>query len=210
MIEVIVPPNAQMPAPHSHDAFEETFLGLEGQVTLIVEGHEHRLQAGDALCVQRGEIHGFRNDTEETIRFIAVAAPGVFGWPYFKEMADAFAAFGEGPPDKAVLGEIMRRHGLTPASMSAARHSGAGGHRRRDRRAGCARAWRACRAARGPLSEPQLSLLTNTQHARTVLGPRLRVNQGTCVAWFSHPTSRGSRRRPPIRSTRRVSSTRGG
>lgn len=119
VIEVIVPPDAQMPVPHSHDAFEETFVGLEGQVMVIVEGREHRLQPGEAICVQRGEIHGFRNDTAQTIRFIAVAAPGVFGWTYFKEMADAFAAFGEEPPDRAVLGEIMRRHGLTPAAMPA-------------------------------------------------------------------------------------------
>jgi hypothetical protein len=76
-------------------------------------------ESGPAFCVRRGEIHGFRNDTEETIRFIGVAAPGVFGWPYLMEMADAFAGFGEGPPDKAVLGDIMRRHGLTPASMPA-------------------------------------------------------------------------------------------
>ena len=120
LIEVVVPPDAQMPVPHSHDAFEETFVGLEGQVTVIVEGREHRLQVGDALCVRRGEIHGFRNDTAETIRFIAVAAPGVFGWPYFTEMAEAFAASGGDPPDRAVLGEIMRRHGLTPAAIPAA------------------------------------------------------------------------------------------
>lgn len=116
VIEVTVRPGGQMPAPHSHDAFEETFLGLEGVVTVIVEGSEHRLGVGEAVCVKRGEIHGFRNDTEQTVRFFGIAAPGVFGWPYFKELAEAFASFGSGPPDRAVIGEVMRRHGLSPAS----------------------------------------------------------------------------------------------
>jgi quercetin dioxygenase-like cupin family protein len=115
VIEVIVRPGGQMPAPHSHDGFEETFLGLEGLVTVIVGGHEHRLAVGEAVCIKRGQVHGFRNDTEHTVRFIGIAAPGVFGWPYFQEMAEAFASFGDGPPDKAMIGEIMRRHGLTPA-----------------------------------------------------------------------------------------------
>lgn len=119
VIEVVARPGGQMPAPHSHDAFEETFLGLEGLVTVIIEGREHRLGVGEAVCIKRGEIHGFRNDTEQTVRFIGIAAPGVFGWPYFQELADAFASFGDGPPDKAVIGEVMRRHGLTPAAPPA-------------------------------------------------------------------------------------------
>jgi len=120
VIEVIVRPGGQMPAPHSHDGFEETFLGLEGLTTVIVEGREHRLATGDAICVTRGQVHGFRNDTEQTVRFIGIAAPGVFGWPYFEQLAEAFASFGDGPPDRAVIGDIMRRHGLTPATPPAA------------------------------------------------------------------------------------------
>jgi quercetin dioxygenase-like cupin family protein len=114
VIEVIVPPDAQMPLPHSHDAFEETFLGLEGVVTVTVEGVEHHLGPGEAVCVKRGQVHGFRNGTDGEVRFIGIVAPGIFGRAYFEEMAAAFASFGDGPPDRAKLGEIMRRHGLTP------------------------------------------------------------------------------------------------
>lgn len=112
---VTVPPGSQMPVPHSHDAFEETFLGMQGVVSVAIDGQEYSLGPGDAVCVRRGQVHGFRNDTEDTIRFVAIAAPGIFGRPYFEEMAAAFASFGDGPPDRAMLGEIMRRHGLTPA-----------------------------------------------------------------------------------------------
>jgi quercetin dioxygenase-like cupin family protein len=116
VIEVTVPPGSQMPVPHSHDAFEETFLSTQGVVSVAVDGQEHSLTPGDAVCIKRGQVHSFRNDSEDTIRFVAIAAPGIFGRPYFEEMAAAFASFGDGPPDRAMLGEIMRRHGLTPAS----------------------------------------------------------------------------------------------
>lgn len=115
VIEVTVPPGSQMPVPHSHDAFEETFLGMHGVVSVTIDGQQHSLSPGDAVCVKRGQVHGFRNDSEDTVRFVAIAAPGIFGRPYFEEMAAAFASFGDGPPDRAMLGQIMRRHGLTPA-----------------------------------------------------------------------------------------------
>lgn len=115
VIEVTVPPGSQMPVPHSHDGFEETFLGMHGVVSVAIDRQAYSLGPGDAVCVKRGQVHGFRNDSEDTIRFVAIAAPGIFGRPYFEEMAAAFASFGDGPPDRAMLGEIMRRHGLTPA-----------------------------------------------------------------------------------------------
>lgn len=120
VIEVIVPSGAAVPVPHSHDAFEETFIGLDGQITVGIDGREHILGMGQAVCILRGQIHGFRNDGDGTARFLGVAAPGVFGWPYFRELSEAFAASAGGPPDRAALGEIMRRHGLTPAPPPAA------------------------------------------------------------------------------------------
>jgi hypothetical protein len=35
------------------------------------------------------------------------------GSDYFRDVADVLA--GDGPPDIEMLGEVMRRHGLTPA-----------------------------------------------------------------------------------------------
>jgi quercetin dioxygenase-like cupin family protein len=118
VIEVTVPAGSQMPVPHSHDAFEETFLCVQGVTTVVIDANEHSLGPGDAVCVKRGQLHGFRNDTDQTVRFIGIAAPGIFGRPYFEDMAAAFASFGEGPPDRALLGQIMRRHGLTLAPMA--------------------------------------------------------------------------------------------
>ena len=44
---------------------------------------------------------------------------GVFGPAYFREVGAVLAAAQGGPPDLAALGEVMRRHGLTPAVPAA-------------------------------------------------------------------------------------------
>jgi len=114
VIEVTVSPEGKLPVPHSHDGFEETFIGLDGVTTVTIEEGEHEIGPGEAVCIKRGQVHSFRNDGADDVRFIAVAAPGIFGRPYFEEIAAAFESFGDGPPNPAVLGEVMRRHGLTP------------------------------------------------------------------------------------------------
>jgi hypothetical protein len=45
---------------------------------------------------------------------IAIVTPGILGRDDFRDVAAILAAAG-GPPDLAALGEVMRRHGLTPA-----------------------------------------------------------------------------------------------
>lgn len=104
-----------MPAPHGHDAFEETIYGLEGVSTWTIDGKTIEIGPGDAVCVARGATHGFENRGSVEAKFLAIAGPGVFGPAYFHEVGDVLAASVGGPPDRAALVEVMRRHGLTPA-----------------------------------------------------------------------------------------------
>jgi quercetin dioxygenase-like cupin family protein len=113
LFECDVPAHSRMPAPHSHDAFEETIYGLEGVTAWTVNGEAIDLSPGDAMCIPRGSVHGFANQGPSDAKFLAVATPGVFGPAYFREIADVLS--GEGPPDLAALAAVMRRHGLTPA-----------------------------------------------------------------------------------------------
>jgi len=115
VFECYVPANARMPAPHSHDGFEETIYGLEGTTTWTIDGVTVEIGPGEAVCVARGAIHGFENRGGTDATFLAIATPGVFGPTYFHEVADVLAASAGGPPDRAALIEVMRRHGLTPA-----------------------------------------------------------------------------------------------
>jgi quercetin dioxygenase-like cupin family protein len=113
VFECSVPLGAIMPAPHSHDGFEETVYGLDGTTTWTVDGHEHDIGPGQALCIPRGAVHAFDNRQGTDAKFLAIATPGVFGPAYFREIGEVVGA--GGPPDPAAIAEVMRRHGLTPA-----------------------------------------------------------------------------------------------
>jgi quercetin dioxygenase-like cupin family protein len=120
VFECAVPAKVRMPAPHSHDGFEETIYGLEGVTTWTIDGEAVEIGPGAAVCVRRGQVHGFQNHGSVDAKFLAIASPGVFGPAYFREIGAVLAATAGGPPDLAAIGEVMRRHGLTPVPPSAA------------------------------------------------------------------------------------------
>src|SRR3954451_17135977 len=120
VFECEIAPDARVPAPHSHDAFEETVYGLAGVTTFTIDGHVSEVGVGDALCIRRGQVHHFVNRGATSSCFLSVATPGVFGPDYFLEIGGVLAAAAAGPPDLAALVEVMQRHGLTPAAPVAA------------------------------------------------------------------------------------------
>jgi quercetin dioxygenase-like cupin family protein len=113
VFEVAVPAGARVPAPHSHDHFEETVYGLAGALTFTIDGDKSEIEPGDALVIRRGQVHHFENLGVDEARFLSVATPGVFRPAYFEEIAAVLDA--GGPPDLQALAGVMRRHGLTPA-----------------------------------------------------------------------------------------------
>jgi quercetin dioxygenase-like cupin family protein len=115
VFECFVPAQAEMPAPHSHDVFEETIYGLEGISTWTVDGQVHQIGVGDALCVARGAVHGFDNRGALDAKFLAISSPGVMRPDYFRELGAVLSASAGSPPDRVKIGEVMRRYGLTPA-----------------------------------------------------------------------------------------------
>src|SRR3954447_20723185 len=115
VFECLVPADSKMPAPHSHDAFEETIYGLEGTTTWRVDGRTLDIPPGEAICIPRGAVHGFDNNGTEDAKFLAISTPAVMTPDYFREIHDVLASTAGGPPDHAKIAEVMRRHGLTPA-----------------------------------------------------------------------------------------------
>jgi len=116
VFELKVPAGQRLQAPaHSHDHYEETMYGIEGVLTWTVNGKANEVGPGQALCIPRGAVHRFDNIGEKDAKQLCVIAPAAIGPAYFRETAEVLAAARGGPPDRAKLGEIMRRHGLTPA-----------------------------------------------------------------------------------------------
>jgi len=119
IFELDVPAGAKVPIAHSHDAYEETIYGIDGVLTLTLEGRTTEVGPGEALCIPRGAVHRFDNLHSTTSRTLAIVSPGVLGPDYFHEIAvvakAAATAVPPGPPNPAAIAEVMRRHGLTPA-----------------------------------------------------------------------------------------------
>jgi quercetin dioxygenase-like cupin family protein len=115
VFECFVPADSKMPAPHSHDAFEETIYGLEGSTTWMVDGRTLEIGPDEALCIPRGAVHGFNNHGTQDAKFLAISTPGLMKPDYFREIHEVLASTSGGPPDMAKVAEVMRRHGLTPA-----------------------------------------------------------------------------------------------
>jgi quercetin dioxygenase-like cupin family protein len=116
VFEFDVPAGAKVAAAHSHDGYEETIYGVEGVLTWTIEGTPIDVGAGEAVCIPRGAVHHFDNGGDVVARALAIVTPGILGPDYFREIAAVLDAAAGGPPDLAALGEVMRRHGLTPAS----------------------------------------------------------------------------------------------
>jgi quercetin dioxygenase-like cupin family protein len=116
MFEFEVAPGAKVPAAHSHDAYEETCYGLEGILTYTVNGETREGRAGDTVLIPRGVGHRFENLDSIPAKALAIITPGLLGPDYFREIAAVLQSTPPGtPPNAAAIGEIMRRHGLTPA-----------------------------------------------------------------------------------------------
>ena len=116
VFEVIVPAGQRLMAPaHSHDHYEETIYGVKGVLTWTVEGEPIEVGPGQALCIPRGAVHRFDNNGTDDVTALCVITPAAIGPQYFRESAELVRAAAGGPPDRAKMMEIMRRHGLTPA-----------------------------------------------------------------------------------------------
>jgi quercetin dioxygenase-like cupin family protein len=99
IFEASIRARGRMPAPHSHDGFEETVYGLEGVSTWSVDGAAVDVAAGDALCIPRGAVHHFDNHGDVDAKVLCVITPALLGPEYFREVAAVFAASAGGPPE---------------------------------------------------------------------------------------------------------------
>ena len=113
--ELTVAGGQKLPAPpHSHSHYEESIYGLDGVMVWTVDGQEIEVCEGQMLCIPRGAVHKFENRRDTDAKALCVITPAAIGPEYFREVRDALVAAAGGPPDRAKIAEIMRRHGLTP------------------------------------------------------------------------------------------------
>ena len=113
--ELAVPGSQRLSAPaHSHDHYEETIYGIDGVLTWTVDGKQIDVGPRQALCIPRGAIHRFDNNGIQDTKALCLITPAAIGPRFFRESAEVINGTPDGPPDRAKMAEIMRRHGLTP------------------------------------------------------------------------------------------------
>ena len=116
VFEVLVPAGQKLAAPaHQNDAYEEILYGIEGVLTWTVDGTPVEVGPGQALCIPRGAVHRFDNLGSEDAKQLAVITPAIMGPAYFREAAEVINAAAGGPPDRAKMVDVFRRHGMTVA-----------------------------------------------------------------------------------------------
>jgi quercetin dioxygenase-like cupin family protein len=84
---------------------------------MTLNSQPHEITPGTSLFIPRGAVHRFDNFTASPSRTLAVITPGILGSAYFREIAAVMKASAGGPPDLNAIGEVMLRHGLTPALL---------------------------------------------------------------------------------------------
>ena len=57
---------------HPHDENEEVYYVIEGEGTLIYDGKEYPVGAGDVSVVKRGHTHGIVNSSPEPMRLLVI------------------------------------------------------------------------------------------------------------------------------------------
>jgi quercetin dioxygenase-like cupin family protein len=112
VFEMIVPPHARVPPPHSHAGNEECVYVLEGSLRYSVDGQARDLRPGDWMSTPRGSVHAFSNPGSDPARALVIMTPDM-GPQYFHDVAAVVNA--GGPPDRARLGQVMATYGLRPA-----------------------------------------------------------------------------------------------
>jgi len=95
------------PPPHSHTKEDETFVVLNGEFELLMDGQWRPLVLGGAAYARRGSIHTFRNSGKTIGRLMVVVTPGGFE-KYLEEIGSYSPA-----TDMPKIIEISDRYGIT-------------------------------------------------------------------------------------------------
>jgi len=103
---------AGVPGPplHVHDAIDEAWYLLEGQLDVQVGEQRRQVGAGSFLLVPHGVPHTFVNPGAGWARWVGVLSSGA-ALGMSEKLGRLVPELG--PPDKEAIGEMFRRYGTT-------------------------------------------------------------------------------------------------
>lgn len=95
--EFVVHDGYEGPAPHWHDGYSETFIGIEGRFALHIGDDVHDLGPNDVGFVPAKQTHTYSVAAGAPVRFLLISAPGGDFDGYLAAVADYVAATGQRP-----------------------------------------------------------------------------------------------------------------
>jgi quercetin dioxygenase-like cupin family protein len=111
VVTVEVPPGSLVP-PHIHTQEEESYYMLDGSMVLQMGSEEFTIEPNDFVHIPPGTIHGYRNDSDRPIHFLAWAVGGAID-DFFIEMGEKIR---EIPNDFPKMPEILDKYGIQMAT----------------------------------------------------------------------------------------------
>ncbi|GAA5220685.1 cupin domain-containing protein [Membranihabitans marinus] len=86
--EIVLGPMAIGAKLHYHRFMDETFIVIQGRLTVQMGDEEYEASPGTVAYAPRFTPHGFRNDTEEEVKLILVFNPSSNREGFFRGLKD--------------------------------------------------------------------------------------------------------------------------
>jgi mannose-6-phosphate isomerase-like protein (cupin superfamily) len=111
VVEHPIAPRSLAAALHFHHDEDEYSYVLEGRLGALLGDEVVEAGPGSWVLKPRGEWHTFWNAGDTPCRIVEVISPAGFE-NYFREVAELFAAAGDGLPDLGQFAEVNSRYRL--------------------------------------------------------------------------------------------------
>ncbi|TGV03062.1 cupin domain-containing protein [Flavivirga rizhaonensis] len=113
--EISLPPMAIGAKLHYHRYMDETFIVNEGILTIQVSDKEYNAEPGTIVYVPRFTPHGFRNDTNETVKLTLVFNPSQKREGFFKGLYETLNSV---PIDPEKYLKLYNKYDSFPVDIS--------------------------------------------------------------------------------------------
>lgn len=113
--EIVLPPKTIGAKLHYHRFMDETFIVNEGILTVQVGDQEYEAKQGAVAYVPRFTPHGFKNDTDQTVKLTLIFNPSQKREGFFKGL---YETLGETPIDPEKFLKLYNKYDSFPVDQS--------------------------------------------------------------------------------------------
>ena len=106
-------PFANGPKLHFHREMDETFIINEGVLTVLTPKGETEANAGTIVYIPRGTVHGYKNNSTNTVKMAMIFNPGHNREDFIRKL---FKGLEERPEDIPFFQRLYEEHDSYPVN----------------------------------------------------------------------------------------------